>query len=254
MHIFGQSHRSNCRCPRCRSQTLQIASARRRPSSAHRDPFEHFANHEAELSEASSQVKTIRDTLVYPIVRDPFEDETLEEYLAWHDDDPDGYGHYFKAKELTLLHKPINKPCTVESRKLPRYAVPPRRLWPRIIPTRQVVGFLRHRLGIPLKVGHGWRPKWYNKHVCGAGSSQHLYFAAMDVDLIGKYRKTHQKKLYEEAVKIYVAIGRDYQMGLGLYRSGGKGTRVHIDTGFRMRTWKPGYAKKVADRLGLKLP
>jgi hypothetical protein len=267
MSTIMRKHSTSCNCPACsrrralqRIQPSPHLSKRSFQEGQEMFPSEvwNYLNKVQEDSERTSLgyefLEEYESELPeYPIIRDPFEDETLEEYLAWHDG-PGDYGYYFTAQELTKLHRPMGKPCTVESRKLPRYEVPPRRYWPRMIPTRQLAGYLRHKLGVPLRVGNGWRPRWFNDHVCGASNSQHLYFAALDLDLIGDARKTLAAKLYEEAVRLYVSVGPIYDMGLGLYSSSGKGTRVHIDTGFKLRTWKKGYAKKVADKLGLTLP
>lgn len=204
---------------------------------------------------STSDIESIRSSLDYPIVRDPYDDETLPEYLAWHDDGPNNFGSVFSATELTKLHKPFKTPCTISPKKLPTNEVPPRKYWPRIIPTRHLAGFLRQRMGVPLKVGHAWRPPWYNDHVCGEDASQHQKFAAMDIDLLSEFKTNSiKRKFYEEAVKIYTAVGPWFEMGLGLYSNAGYGSRVHIDTGWRMRTWKAGYAQKVAQRLGLTLP
>ena len=202
-----------------------------------------------------SDIQKLRNILDFPIIRKPYPDETLEEYLTWHDDGPNNFGYYFSAAELIKLHRPYNTPCTISPKKLPRKEIPPRNYWHRIIPTRFLAGYLRHRIGVPLNVGHGWRPKWFNSHVCGKPASQHLKFSAMDIDLPSGYKSREMmEKFYSEAVKIYIAVGPLFDMGLGLYRSYGYGPRVHVDTGWKMRTWNKGYAKKVADNLGLALP
>ena len=202
-----------------------------------------------------SDIQKIRNTLDFPIIRDPYPEETLEGYLTWHADGPINFSRYFSVSELIKLHKPNSAPCTISSKSFPRNEIPPRKFWSRIVPTLYLVAYLRHQLGVPLKVAHGWRPTWFNAHVCGAANSQHLKFAAMDVDLLKQHRSRRMMEMfYQEAVKIYIAVGPWFDMGLGLYRSTGYGARVHIDSGWKMRSWKPGYAKKVADKIGLKLP
>lgn len=195
-----------------------------------------------------SAISEIRAQLPSLIVGDPDADETLEDYIAWHDDDPDNLGRYFSAKELTWL------------RKWRRRDEPARRLWPNIIRTRHLAGYLRKQMGFPLIVGNGWRSPAYNKAVRGASKSMHMEFAALDLDLPIKHRdKTTMTKFYDEAVKLYVAVGREFNMGLGLYDRRAMGSRVHIDTGRkRIATWTrkgtPSVARVVAARLGLQLP
>lgn len=109
---------------------------------------------------------------------------------------------------------------------------PHRDWWPRIIPTLLVAEAIRAELGVPLAVGNGYRPPAVNRAAGGASSSQHLYFRALDLDLVGDARRDRgiQEAFYRAAGAIYLDHGRELRMGLGLYRSWG-GTRVHIDCG-----------------------
>lgn len=90
---------------------------------------------------------------------------------------------------------------------------------------------------MPLNVGNGYRDRDLNKKVGGAKNSQHLHFRALDLDLLPKRatRKT-QERLYKVAAEMYLEYGVDYQIGLGIYRPI-KGTRIHIDCGWRQRIW-----------------
>lgn len=126
--------------------------------------------------------------------------------------------HHFSAKELTLHDNPRWWGA--------RYVVPPVDLWPRIIPTLRVAESLRKVLG-PLHVVSGYRCHEYNELVGGAQRSQHVQFRALDlrpVDTDVTYLQVCARLLDE------VDLGVD--LGVGLYDS-----FVHIDTGFRRRTW-----------------
>lgn len=145
--------------------------------------------------------------------------------------------HNFTASEVCGL------------RRTGRVVIPPREWWARMIPTLVLAEEIRFRLGeIPLSVGNGYRPKDYNKIVGGSRNSQHIHFRALDLDLAGKHRRNRdvQGDFYELACKLYLEKGAKYKIGLGLYRPW-RGTRIHIDTGYRQRYWKKEYVKPILD-------
>ena len=57
--------------------------------------------------------------------------------------------------------------------------MPPRDLWPNIVPTLQVLDRVREHAG-PIRVYSGYRPKAYNEVVGGASRSLHVQFNAID--------------------------------------------------------------------------
>ncbi len=141
----------------------------------------------------------------------------------------------------------------------PRLALPPEKFWHRMAPTLLLANELRRRMkehgAKGLRVNAAYRPNG------GAPSSQHKANRALDLDLIpGDYDKA--RVYYEEAVKLWCEAGCEQEVGLGLYcpRDVQAGIRVHLDTGFRTRTWQHGAnsgvadAKLIAKRLGLTLP
>lgn len=117
-------------------------------------------------------------------------------------------------------------------------AFPPGEYLRRIIRTAKLGQLLREEMGVPLRVGNGYRPTDYNKAVGGAKNSQHIYFRAADFDLFGEHDTQHnRRRLYEAAVELHLTDRAKFlKMGLGLYSRHG-GRRVHIDTGHRYRYW-----------------
>ncbi len=123
-----------------------------------------------------------------------------------------------------------------------RFREPPRNVWHRMVPTLAVANDLRRRLcdGTGdelalrgLRVAAAYRPSG------GAPRSQHKVNAALDLDLLPGDIE-HAERFYRCAVQLWCEYGKTLKMGLGLYcssRSRG-GIRVHVDTGFRCRTWQ----------------
>lgn len=123
-----------------------------------------------------------------------------------------------------------------------RFRPPPSHFWDRMVPTLAAANDLRRVLCNPeaddpplkgLRVAAAYRPSG------GASRSQHKFNAALDLDLVrGDAR--HARRFYIEAVRLWCEYGRALKMGLGLYCSSRarSGLRVHIDTGYRCRTWQ----------------
>jgi uncharacterized protein YcbK (DUF882 family) len=165
-------------------------------------------------------------------VRNAKRGESLDDYLDAH-----GIRH-FSASELLRMRRA-------------RVTVPqPRRaLWPRIIPTLFLAEKIRTVLGHGLIVGNGYRPEPFNSSVGGAKNSQHLHFRALDLDLPrGHKSREEQERFYETACEFYLELGFEYKIGLGLYRPW-RGTRIHIDTGFRKRRWKKAYVDPILESI-----
>ncbi len=157
---------------------------------------------------------------------------TLDDFLK------DAGIKHFSAKEVLTLRR---LGVTVDP--------PPRDWWPRMLPTLDIAEKIRAELGHPLIVGNGFRPEPYNSRVGGARRSQHLFFRALDLDLPRSHKsESNQRDFYEVAGRIFLDIGRTAKMGLGLYRLH-RGTRVHVDTGYRRRHWKRKYTAPLLDSL-----
>lgn len=131
---------------------------------------------------------------------------------------------------------------------------PQRDWWSRIVPPLLVAEHIRAVLGVPLSIGNGYRPPAINKAAGGARRSEHLYFRALDLDLVSDDRKSRevQEAFYRVAAETYLSHGRELRMGLGLYRAW-RGTRVHIDCGGprwrRPASWKRKYTKPLLEAL-----
>ena len=153
------------------------------------------------------------------------------------------YSEFLESLQLLgrgFVFKEIVRPFYADVRG--RFREPPRRLWTRIVPTLAVANDLRRRVCLDpvgdvrlrgLRVAAAYRPKG------GARRSQHKSNAALDLDLLpGDLR--HTRWFYEQAVRLWCEYGAELQMGLGLYCSSRArgGMRVHIDTGFKARTWQ----------------
>lgn len=131
--------------------------------------------------------------------------------------------NWISAKEVTRL------------RKWGRQAIPPRKYWPRMAATI-LYGFqpIRQELAAPISIQNGYRTPEYNAAVGGEEGSRHVYFEALDMlpapDL--------QNKQALLAAQRYIRFGEKLRMGLGVYGTPGDATNIHIDTGFRQRTWR----------------
>lgn len=132
---------------------------------------------------------------------------------------------WFPARELTLLRR--GNVC----------AIPPRGLWPGMAYTiLNVAQPLREVIGKPFWVG-GYRPGDYNAEAGGAEKSRHLWWSALDLKVDGG-TQTDRMTLALGATQIYLEQGERLKMGLGVYSPYPKPYTVHVDTGWRQRTWK----------------
>lgn len=107
-----------------------------------------------------------------------------------------------------------------------RNSLPPRRLWPNLVPTLWVADQLRHHLGFALAVVSAYRDEDYNAAVGGAPSSLHKENSALDLKPIGG----SVMALHAAAMRFRGA--GVFRGGIGLYN-----TFVHIDTRGADATW-----------------
>lgn len=64
------------------------------------------------------------------------------------------------------------------------WAVPPRALWPRIVPTLRLIARIETDTGLRLDAARsGWRSETVNRCAGGAARSRHLQNVALDIDL-----------------------------------------------------------------------
>lgn len=131
------------------------------------------------------------------------------------------------------------------------YAVPPRSAWPRMAYTILTVAQpLRAQLDLPFYI-RGYRPPAYNAAVKGASRSRHMWFEALDLYIPSDLATpTRQRALALAAARLYTSRGAQTQMGLGVYDKDGNGipSNIHVDAGFRHRSWReaPAFIKAVS--------
>lgn len=166
--------------------------------------------------------KTVNDTIrANPTVPGiPRDGETLAGYLARQGIENFTARETLTARRVGVVSDP-----------------PPREWWPRIVPTLRLAEMLRVVMGHPLIVGNGYRPPAVNRRAGGSWRSRHIHYQALDLDLPKDKRSwSNRLRFYEAAVSMFLELGDEYQIGLGLYSRRG-GTRVHLDTGFKRRRW-----------------
>ena len=151
-------------------------------------------------------------TPAHPIP-DTAEVRDFEAYLAAHPQ------RYLRPDEIIRPH--------FKKRGDTLCGLPPREIWPRLVPTLRVADELRHRLEVPLRrVVSAYRSPSYNAKCPGASRySQHLQNRALDLvfDCPAVEAFAMAEKMRQEGV---------FTGGLGLYKN-----FVHIDTRGRNATW-----------------
>ena len=99
---------------------------------------------------------------------------------------------------------------------------------------------LRDRVGLPIAIRNGWRPKDYNDAVNGAPNSAHLRAAAIDAEIPSDYATADaRRRLLVEGAKMWLSNPQELA-GLGIY----SGSRIHLDVfhpgGQGRRSWGSG--------------
>lgn len=118
------------------------------------------------------------------------------------------------------------------AREIAQRRVPPRELWPNIVPTLWFAEILRKAFG-PTVVGSGFRDPEHNASVGGAPDSLHMYFNALDL--------TPAEGTPREWGALLTARSLKWFGGLGVYVSK---NFVHVDTRdlvFGRRPWYKEY-------------
>lgn len=107
------------------------------------------------------------------------------------------------------------------------FAVPPRPMWPAMVPTlRYIRDEVVPAVG-PVRVVSGYRDPIANECFKGAKASKHLHFAALDLE---PTIKVDRAALIAKLCPLHARSGAAKRVGLGIYAA----TRFHIDTaGFR---------------------
>jgi hypothetical protein len=177
------------------------------------------ANHGKEIARGSASKAKIAALL-----------EEIDAYMADQGVNVD----WFPARELTLLRK--GNVCSI----------PPRGLWPGMAYTiLNVAQPLREMIGKPFWVG-GYRPNDYNAEAGGAEKSRHIWWTALDIK-VKDGTQNDRMALALGASQIYLEEAPRLRMGLGVYSPYPKPVTVHVDTGYKQRTWK--YTQQYLDVL-----
>ena len=114
------------------------------------------------------------------------------------------------------------------------FAVPPRKLWPAMVPTLRYIRDELVPVTGPLRVVSGYRDPVANGCFKGAKASRHLRFAALD---LMPERALSRKELIAKLCPLHARTGARFDVGLGIYGI----TRFHIDTA-GYRRWGADYS------------
>ena len=113
------------------------------------------------------------------------------------------------------------------------FAVPPRHLWPAMVPTLRYVRDELVPVTGPVRVVSGYRDPIANACFKGAKASRHLRFAALDLTPVRPLRRA---ELIAKLCPLHDRTGARFNVGLGVYPI----TRFHIDTAGHRR-WGADY-------------
>jgi Peptidase M15 len=125
---------------------------------------------------------------------------------------------------------------------LDQFILPPRNLWPEIVPTLR---YLRsHVIPVtgPIRLVSGYRPPAFNRCRGGAKGSRHMTFSALD--LVPIDQTVDGDVFFGELCDLWQQTPQRLSVGLGTYWSGSRAQnptlRFHIDTKGQ-RTWGYSY-------------
>lgn len=125
---------------------------------------------------------------------------------------------YLTADEVIRPHRNVREGVANE--------LPPRHMWPRLVPTLKVADEIRHRLGTPLNlINSAYRSPEYNLACSGAKHSFHMQNRALDL----MFRDGSKA-----AVKVALQLREEgfFRGGIGYYD-----TFIHVDTRGFDSTW-----------------
>ncbi|PSW20724.1 hypothetical protein C9I98_07735 [Photobacterium sanctipauli] len=132
------------------------------------------------------------------------------------------------VREIMPLHLVVLQGTDWDISNTTVFNMPPKKNWDNMVRTLLFIQkYVIPEIGLLIPVS-GDRSKEYNIHAGGAPRSSHLDFCALD--LVPVDEKMTRSELHRKLHKIYRAVGKKNDMGLGLY----SGVRFHIDTcGYR---------------------
>lgn len=118
------------------------------------------------------------------------------------------------------------------------FSVPPRTLWPHMVPTLEVIRDEVIPLLGPIEALSVFRTDQINRCIGGASKSYHMRFYAIDMRPTANVSRA---ELVSMLCDLHRRKGRSLGLGLGIYG----GTRFHIDT-VSFRTWGIDYKKRTS--------
>ena len=107
--------------------------------------------------------------------------------------------------------------------------IPPKSLWPNIIPTLEQADRLREFFGSPLRILSGYRTPELNRAISGASGSLHMQFKALDLSPASP--DPAEARRLKGCAAILHSRNKALKGGLGCYSWG-----VHLDCG-PFREW-----------------
>lgn len=113
------------------------------------------------------------------------------------------------------------------------FAVPPRQLWPAMVPTLRYIRNELVPVTGPVRIVSGYRDPVANACFKGAKASRHLSFAALDLTPVAQLSR---EELIAKLCPLHARTGARFHVGLGIYTI----TRFHIDTAGHRR-WGADY-------------
>lgn len=164
-------------------------------------------------------------------------------YLAWRDAGPraevEAYRQFLIAHgvgDVVPMSSLLRSSRRWRQCRHAAFALPPRALWPKMLPTLRLVKRLREEdLIQPGLARSGYRDAAVNRCAGGAARSKHLQNLALDFDL------TPSADGVRRLCAFWRTHGRDARMGLGFYSP----TTIHLDTdGYR--TWGLDFTRRTS--------
>lgn len=140
-----------------------------------------------------------------------------------------------RLDEVAPMHALLRSARLWRQCEASEYALPPKSLWPNLLPTLRVLRDLQAAgLVEGHKVASGYRDPSLNTCAGGSGRSRHVANNALDFDLSSSDRVTRLCDYWRSK-------GPALKLGLGFYTD----TRIHLDTG-GFRTWGSDHTRRTS--------
>ncbi len=165
-----------------------------------------------------------------------------ERYAAWskkHVDEISAYQQFLDENavgDILPLSQLLKSARDWKKCKAEPYTMPPKELWPNIVPTLQVVRKFRSEAILVHPVAaSAYRDPVLNKCAGGSPGSKHMQLNAIDFDI------DSTPASLETLCHAWRTQGAELKLGLGFYTP----TRIHLDT-LGYRSWGSDYTHKTS--------